>query len=1053
MTDTNAPLRRSSRTAKPRVRADQTAPKLPLPTAATAEGSSTEAAAATDGEATTAKKITKRKPAKNATKNATAKPKGKQKSKVKGKATGNDKVPRHNEPEVIDELQVIKANNGEPALPQLRPDVTDEEVRRLLVEYGRAVYDWFEWNATEDSNDVRIRFRLVNDEYPLPWDKRHPWDEYCPAMMPAEDLRVLYKCLHEDQSDEMEETYQFLVLDPKEMRPTMKAAMSDSLQDIYKSLIAFANNVYMWLKDDCSIKMVHALLRLRARGQDVNSEDFNCGSMSEEQLRALYACLLEDHKALEYALPVEKATIPRPPPPAAAKGPALCATPAAPGMTKAPPPSPPAAATKAAGPRAVPAAAPPPPPAAAMKAPIPRAAPKGPTRSSFAPAAANDDDSSDESVYADNANPSDSESEPEAAPSKTKGKKKQRIGSNDDAETAPVLLKGRSKGKGKATEDHDDSDDDDDDHKSGPLTDEVREEAMACKAAYEAQLADLAKRSGKSVESLHCVIGDDVKIMRNTNMWNTFQAYFHAHFPKEEDENYEAMFAGMSEEDKDDPTQRREVMKMKEVLDWYATQTMLTLNNNKKKGRGCVQMGKELTPFIQMSTAVRNKSGYQVCGFAVNADYNNATLWGGTPEWFALVAKFPSDMNTILKNLSAMLRKWCLVNEAARIDRYSDVVLGAAGAPLWKEMKWSQWAKIACAHHLHIEYWPNELKTHVPGKGFKIGAIKGDAMVGLKILSEGFEKQAKGEEVEGAVEIVAWTEDKEEMEDASEVPIVVAADDTPLAWVRDAPEFLWAVSKKKSKSARQLKTKPHKADDNDDNDDNDNDDNDDNDGNDNDVDIDNNNNDVDSADDNQHDQLSAETDTTAIPSHQGTEGCARMPFKSVLVRRLSAELRGVLPNSSPVPRPPKRSSGSELPQNAKRARFEVPEPAEIPHRGGGSTAGPSRPPGGVNLAPKNRPLHEVMGITVSGRYKDVIAKDGGSCWVAFSNGRGDSSKTFSAAGIRNYFEAPLNNGIAANQLIYMGDAWWPMPANHAALIAPGEEGRCLRRLREVELVD
>ncbi|KAJ7291734.1 hypothetical protein C8J57DRAFT_1492198 [Mycena rebaudengoi] len=326
MTDTNAPLRRSSRTAKLRVRADQTAPKLPLPTTATAEGSSTEAAAATDGKATTAKKITKRKPAKNAMKNATAKPKGKQKSKVKGKATGNNEVPQHNELEVVDELQVIKADDGEPALPQLRPDVTDEEVRRLLVEYGRAVYDWFEWNAPEDSNNVRIRFRVVNDEYPLPWDKRHPWDEYCPATMPAEDLRVLYKRLHEDQSDKMEESYQFLVLDPKEMRLTMKAATSDSLQDIYKSLIAFANDVYVWLKDDRSVKMVHALLRLRARGQDVNYEDFNCGSMSEEQLRTLYARLLEDHKALEYTLPVEKATIPRPPLPAAVKGPAPRAT-------------------------------------------------------------------------------------------------------------------------------------------------------------------------------------------------------------------------------------------------------------------------------------------------------------------------------------------------------------------------------------------------------------------------------------------------------------------------------------------------------------------------------------------------------------------------------------------------------------------------------------------------------------------------------------------------------------------------------------------------------
>ncbi|KAJ7277798.1 hypothetical protein C8J57DRAFT_1503637 [Mycena rebaudengoi] len=780
----------------------------------------------------------------------------------------------------------------------------------------------------------------------------------------------------------------------------MKAAASDLLQDIYKSLNAFANDVYMWLKDDCSVKMVHALLRLRARGQDVNYEDFNCGSMSEEQLRALYARLLEDHKALEYALPVEKATIPRPPPPAAVKGPAPRTTPAAPGMTKAPPPPPPAAAMKAAGPCAAPAAAPPPPPAAAMKAPVPRAAPKGPTRASFAPAAANDDDSSDESAYDDNANPSDSESEPEAvkptkqhtsgkpknptaarastkAPSKTKGKKKQRMGSDDDTETAPVLPKGRSKGKGKATEDHNDSDDDDD-HKSGPLTNEVPEEAMACKAAYEAQLADLAKRSGKSVESLHRVVGDDVKITRNTNMWNTFQAYFRAHFPKEEDEstedyqartkeNYEAMFAGMSEEDKDDPTQRREVMKMKEVLDWYATQTMLALNDNKKKGRGCVQMGKELMPFIQMSTAVRNKSGYQVCGFAVDADHDNATLWGGTPEWFALVAKFPSDMNTILKNLSAMLRVSGLLQSDGSVGAVApviydkigkekvqrdlwrrtageslrnriNIVLGTAGAPLWKEMKWSQWAKIACAHHLRIEYWPNELKTHVPGKGFKIGAIKGDAMVGLKILSEGFEKQDKGEEVEGAVEIVAWTEDEEEMEDASEVPIVVAANDTPLAWARDAPEFLRAVSKKKSKSARQLKMKPHvegsrrtdnkrkKADDNANNDNN---------GNDNDVDIDNDDNDVDSADDDQHDQLSAETDATAVPSHQGAEGCARMPFKSVLVRRLSAELHGVSPDSSPVPRPPKRSSGSELPRNAKHVRFEVPEPTEIPCHGGG----------------------------------------------------------------------------------------------------------------------
>jgi hypothetical protein len=59
-------------------------------------------------------------------------------------------VPQHNEPEVTHELQVIKADDGEPMLPQLQPDVTNKEVCRLLVEYMRAVYgmktcDPFDW--------------------------------------------------------------------------------------------------------------------------------------------------------------------------------------------------------------------------------------------------------------------------------------------------------------------------------------------------------------------------------------------------------------------------------------------------------------------------------------------------------------------------------------------------------------------------------------------------------------------------------------------------------------------------------------------------------------------------------------------------------------------------------------------------------------------------------------------------------------------------------------------------------------------------------------------
>jgi hypothetical protein len=72
--------------------------------------------------------------------------------------------------------------------------------------------DWFEWNALENSHDVWLCFHLVNDEYPLAWDKRHPWDEYCPATMPAVDLHALYKRLHKDQSDDIEGSYQFLVL-------------------------------------------------------------------------------------------------------------------------------------------------------------------------------------------------------------------------------------------------------------------------------------------------------------------------------------------------------------------------------------------------------------------------------------------------------------------------------------------------------------------------------------------------------------------------------------------------------------------------------------------------------------------------------------------------------------------------------------------------------------------------------------------------------------------------------------------------------------------------
>ncbi|KAJ7083173.1 hypothetical protein B0H15DRAFT_430031 [Mycena belliarum] len=98
-----------------------------------------------------------------------------------------------------DELHVGVGEDGSPELPLQTDDMSIKDMRRLLLEFGAALYKWHKIDAPETVADIEIRLRLTSEP-----ETSHK--AYFPNSMNSGKLTELYTLIVEDQYDDTEST-------------------------------------------------------------------------------------------------------------------------------------------------------------------------------------------------------------------------------------------------------------------------------------------------------------------------------------------------------------------------------------------------------------------------------------------------------------------------------------------------------------------------------------------------------------------------------------------------------------------------------------------------------------------------------------------------------------------------------------------------------------------------------------------------------------------------------------------------------------------------------
>ncbi|KAJ7690528.1 hypothetical protein B0H17DRAFT_1201649 [Mycena rosella] len=105
------------------------------------------------------------------------------------------------------EFTVNVEEDGTPLLPPFNEDMTTGDIRRLLIEYTKKMYEWLKAPVPDKTQDLRLRFR-VNER-----EQMSPWENFQPAGLETRALHDLYQRLLDDQEDpEKEGLLTFLCL-------------------------------------------------------------------------------------------------------------------------------------------------------------------------------------------------------------------------------------------------------------------------------------------------------------------------------------------------------------------------------------------------------------------------------------------------------------------------------------------------------------------------------------------------------------------------------------------------------------------------------------------------------------------------------------------------------------------------------------------------------------------------------------------------------------------------------------------------------------------------
>ncbi|KAJ7441393.1 hypothetical protein B0H11DRAFT_2350995 [Mycena galericulata] len=424
------------------------------------------------------------------------------------------------------------------------------------------------------------------------------------------------------------------------------------------------------------------------------------------------------------------------------------------------------------------------------------------------------------------------------------------------------------------TEDRDDDDDDDDDTTPweltpGPLSKEDLKEVLAARRNYHAVVETVARRSGKRVSSIFKAVGDHKTTMRHPNPWNAFQVKYRTENPKPSDMSaaefkkqmhaaYQELFSALPEDEQTDREARRKCLEP--VMEWYQEKTTVVADARKASGHGAGLLDRAIQPFVHQasSTITYQTSDIDIFGFAVDPFADLALVWGGSPGFFAVQETYEPSLKVKLQDIKAMFqfvmvymaKREAEANESAATSappiaiafgkKATDknkrdarrrelslmflnqilVALRARGEDTSdvKKMAW-KWADFAVKKKLRIENWPTELKTTFPSAGFALNTVTGkEATKALEVMGKNMEERYGGGEDDGTgVQVVSWTEDEMELEDAdaTDVALVTCADGTTLLTAKASKNLLKGLKGKAGKR----KAKQAASDDDDDDDD------------------------------------------------------------------------------------------------------------------------------------------------------------------------------------------------------------------------------------------
>ncbi|KAJ7127421.1 hypothetical protein C8R43DRAFT_1134682 [Mycena crocata] len=436
------------------------------------------------------------------------------------------------------------------------------------------------------------------------------------------------------------------------------------------------------------------------------------------------------------------------------------------------------------------------------------------------------------------------------------------VGSEDENERRRKKKKAATKAKKekeKEKERKDDASSDDEDemddaamgYKAGPVPKEIEDAVHAAYAAFEETIEDLARQCDKSPTTLHQLVGSIVKLSRAETPYNVWQMYHAEKYLKGEEEpmtpaeynrlcrtRYLEKLTELPAEDRSDAAA------VWAHLPWLRTWHQETMSNAVNNWRGSgklrAQVHKGIKPILQIIP------GIHVWGYVIDTDSHASMAFGAGEVFKNVKTNQMLDLNRQMKDMEHIFgveegklrgakvfgaqllpseleskdteaardnaRKLfgrILVNQMVSIQ----IVMGTMSTEKAKSVKHAmQWGDkfldTAWQNKLRLVNWPKVL-----AKDGKI--IGGGKFSAKKLQMKHFDQflpamvsAERGEDVEGVMAIVPWTEEEKELslEDQREVPLVVSdTDDACLRTVAESNAYNTAVVKAEAKQEREAK--------------------------------------------------------------------------------------------------------------------------------------------------------------------------------------------------------------------------------------------------------